>query len=97
MSASESILLVYVKKLAENYVQMSMWSVNAMVKTMINLKEKVDIGRYATLIASLNKKSKGRVCRKANVLTPDQINQFLTNVPDEEYLHKKVMINYNVH
>ncbi|XP_057320156.1 uncharacterized protein LOC130671118 [Microplitis mediator] len=91
-SASESILLAYFKKLAENYAPTSMWSIYSMLKTMINLKEKVDIGRYATLTALLKRKSEGHVCKKANVLTPDQINQFLSNAPDKEYLHKKVAL-----
>lgn len=42
------------------------------------------------LIAMLKRKSEGFESKKSNVLTPENINKFLNEAPDNEHLDKKV-------
>lgn len=92
-SVSESVMLAYFKEMSNKYAPSSMWAKYSMIKTMINLKEKVDIGKYTAITALLKRNAEGFVGKKSNILTPEQIKKFLTTAPDDNFLKVEVKLN----
>lgn len=93
---TETVLLAYFKELSDQYKPTTLWSQFSMLKTMLNLKEKVDIDKFLELPAFLKQKSRGYAPKKSKVFSANQIQNFLENAPDEHNLDKKVIILFGV-
>lgn len=91
-SFSENVLLVYFKKKSESMKSTSLWPIYSMLKATINLNNNVNISSYTKLIAFLKKQSVGCRSKKSRVLTRDDVNNFLTDAPNEKYLLIKVCL-----
>lgn len=89
-SFSENVLLAYFATLSETYKPSSLWSIYSMLKSTLNIKNDIDISTYPKLKAFLKRRSSGYKAKKAKILTADQINKFIVNAPNEEYLFLKV-------
>lgn len=89
-SFSEPIFLAYFNELAANYKPSSMWSTYSMLRSMIDIKHKLNIHNYSNLIAFLKQKNKGFRSKKAQVLNAEHINRFLQEAPDDKFLAVKV-------
>lgn len=87
---SEDVLLAYFAEKSEKLKSSTLWSVYSMIKLMLNLKENLDISRYYKLIAFIKRKSVGYIPKKSRVLTRVDIDKFLLEAPDNEYLLIKV-------
>lgn len=68
-----------------------------MVKTMLKIKENIDISEYRTLLAGLKKNASGFKSQKSELFTVDQIKKFLLEAPDVCYLGKKVRKFFKMH
>lgn len=91
-SFSENVLLAYFQNLSKKMKPSSLWAIYSMLRTTINLKNNVDISKYPKLCAFLKRKSDGYRPKKSKILTPQQIREFLSSAPDEEYLFTKVIV-----
>lgn len=63
-----------------------LWSKYSMVKSMLLLLENVDISRFFKVTTFLRKQSVVYEPKKATILTRDDVNRFLKEAPDEQYL-----------
>lgn len=63
-----------------------LWSKYSMVKSMLLLHENVDISRFFKVTTFLRKQSVVYEPKKATILTRDDVNRFLKEAPDEQYL-----------
>ena len=70
----------------------SLWSEYSMLKTMINLKEGINIADFVTLVSFLKKKNIGHVAKKSKVFSREEMNRFLIEAPDETFLMMKVVM-----
>lgn len=61
-----------------------------MLKSTMNIYEKIDIGKFCKLTAFLKKKHVGYVAKKSSVFTREDINKFLSEASDDEFLLTKV-------
>lgn len=95
-SVSQSMMIEYFEEISEKYKPSSLWSIYSMLKTIIYLKEDIDIGRYRDLLSLLKKKSEGFKSEKSSILTPQHIDKFLTEAPDDIYLAVKVKQTNNL-
>ncbi|XP_074105386.1 uncharacterized protein LOC141531448 [Cotesia typhae] len=62
-----------------------------MIKSLLNLKQGIDIGKFNKLKTFLKNQSKGFRAKKS-VLTWNEINKFLETATDEIYLAEKVIL-----
>ncbi|KAJ8984854.1 hypothetical protein NQ317_013055 [Molorchus minor] len=86
---SENVLTAYMKKLSCDIKPSTLWTTYSMLKTMINIKNNIDISSYPKLRSFLKLKSTGYKTKKSKILTPEQIKHFLLKTPDREYLFTK--------
>ncbi|XP_074103468.1 uncharacterized protein LOC141530326 [Cotesia typhae] len=74
----------------------SLWATYSMLRSMVDIKHNINIYNYSRLIAFLKQKNKGFKSTKALTLSAEQINQFLGEAPDNQYLPIKVALIYGV-
>ena len=89
-SSSEDILMAYFTQLKEKYKPSTLWNHYSMLKKTLNLKEKINIAQYSALTSLLRKEAKGFQSKGAKVFTVAQMNKFLQEAPDIQYLTHKV-------
>ncbi|KAJ8915486.1 hypothetical protein NQ315_003249 [Exocentrus adspersus] len=70
----------------------TLWAHYSMLKTMLNVKRNIDVSKFYKLSAFLKRKSEGYKPKKAKVLTLDQIDKFLLEAPDKDFLMIKVAL-----
>ncbi|XP_046630008.1 tyrosine recombinase XerC-like [Neodiprion virginianus] len=93
---SESIVMAYFKELSEKYKSSTLWSMFSMLKATIKIKENTDIDQYHSLKAFMKKTSSGFVSKKSKVLSSENVEKFLTEAPDREYLTTKVALIFGI-
>ena len=89
-SSSENILMAYFTELKKKYKPSTLWNTYSMLKKTLNVKEKINIAQYCALTSLLKKEAKGFQSKKVKVFTDAQINTFLQEAPDIQYLAHKV-------
>lgn len=89
----EQVLMAYFRQLHdEKKAPSSLWSIFSMLKKMILLEEKEDIGKYLPLRTYLKSLSVGFEPKQSSVFDKDQVSYFLRTAPDETYLAMKVKL-----
>lgn len=91
-SFSENVILAYFADLADRYKSSSLWSYYSMLKAVLKIKHDLDLEKYGKLRAFLKRKSEGYEAKKAKTLTPEEINKFIKEAPDNIYLLHKVRL-----
>ncbi|XP_016840860.1 uncharacterized protein LOC100680302 [Nasonia vitripennis] len=89
---SEETMLVYFDKYMKKYKPSSVWAHYSMIKTMIKVRENIDISTYKVLLNQLKINSSGYRSKKSEVFSGEQIKKFLEEAPDEIHLANKVVI-----
>lgn len=87
--SSENVVLAYFSELGENKKPSTLWASYSMLKSTLNIKHKVDISKFAKLIAYLKRKNVGYVPKKSRVFTKENIDVFLKNAAND-FLAQKV-------
>lgn len=86
---SEEVILAYFLKLSKTFQPPTLWSKYSMLRSTILIKEDIDI-KYPKLIAFLKKLGAGHKAKKAIVFSREEINKFIVEAPDDQYLMVKV-------
>lgn len=87
---SENVMLAYFSNLAEKHKSSTLWAQYSMLKAELNLKNNVNIAKYAKLNAFLKRQGEGYNPKKSKVLTKQEFDDFLQNAPNDTYLATKV-------
>lgn len=87
---SEHVLLAYFEEKSKKVKASTLWSMYSMLKSTLNIKENIDLRKFPKLVPYLKKKSVGYRAKKSKILTREQINRFITEANDENYLMMKV-------
>ncbi|PSN35649.1 hypothetical protein C0J52_18073 [Blattella germanica] len=74
----------------------SLWCTYSKLKTILRVREKVDVSSFTNVVSFLKKMSVRHVPRKSNVLSRSQIDEFLLNAPDDVFLLIKILIAFGV-
>ncbi|KAJ8909414.1 hypothetical protein NQ315_002852 [Exocentrus adspersus] len=85
---NEKVLLAYFQG-KKNMKSSTLWSLYSMLRTKISLKRNVDSKKYTSLISFLKRHSDGYQPKKSNILTKENIVDFLTKADDVHYLMAK--------
>ena len=89
---TEKVLLAYFLKLSTTLKPSTLWSKYSMLRTMIYLNRNVDISKFTNLIAFLKRKASGYQAKKSKVFTKLEIERFMKEADDKEFLLAKVVL-----
>lgn len=90
-STCETVVLAYFVELSEEGKKpTSLWAYYSMLKSIIRLKEKIDISNYFDLTAFLKRKSDGYEPTKSNVFEDYELQRFLVSAEESKWLDVKV-------
>ncbi|KAJ3649653.1 hypothetical protein Zmor_021381 [Zophobas morio] len=95
-SLTEDVFLAYFAEKSNSYKASSLWSTYSMLKAVLLLKENLDISKFCKVTAYLKRKSAGYQPKKSKCLSRDQIDKFLLEAPDKEFLLMKVALIFGV-
>lgn len=87
---TENVLLVYFMEKSKTIKSSTLWSIYSMLKATIMVNKDIDISHFKKLIAFMKKNSVGYRAKKSKIFSRIQINEFLSEAPDERYLMMKV-------
>lgn len=88
---SEDVLIAYFEDKFKDKKSSSLWCYYSMLKSTLSVKNNISINKYARLIAYLKKKSVGYRAKKSNVLKREDIEKFIKEAPDIDFLLLKVI------
>lgn len=94
VTISEKVMLNYFTELMESMQPSSLWAMYSMLKTTIKIYEQRDIGAYSNLVALLRRNSENYTPKKSSVLSDENIEKFLNEAPDDQFLVIKVRSTY---
>lgn len=89
----EKMLLAHFSEKSRYLKSSTMWSHYSMLKSKIYINHNINIKTYCNLIAFLKRKSEGYCAKKSKILTRPQVENFLKNANDNEFLLMKVSSN----
>lgn len=89
-TVSENILLGYLMQRSKVVKSSTLWSIYSMLKTMLNVRDGIDVKKFLKLVPFLKKKSVGYRAKKSKVFTHEQIDSFLKQASDANHLLWKV-------
>ncbi|PSN52463.1 hypothetical protein C0J52_14989 [Blattella germanica] len=84
------------RSMSKVFAASSLWCTYSKLKTILRVREKVDVSSFTNVVSFLKKMSVRHVPRKSNVLSRSQIDEFLLNAPDDVFLLIKVVIAFGV-
>ncbi|CAK1597504.1 unnamed protein product [Parnassius mnemosyne] len=67
-----------------------------MIKSMLKIRNNVDISEYPKLNAFLKRQSDSFTTKKSKILTSSEVERFLNEAPDDRYLATKVALIFGV-
>ena len=86
----EEVFLAFFSEKAKIIKSSTLWSTYSMLKSTILVKNNIDISKFSKLIAFLKKHNVGYQAKKSSIFTRNDVNKFLTEAPDDNYLMWKV-------
>ncbi|CAK1603812.1 unnamed protein product [Parnassius mnemosyne] len=95
-SFSENVMLAYFSELSAKLKPSTLWSRFSIIKSMLKIRNNVDISQYPKLNAFLKRLSDGFTTKKSKILTSNEVERFLNEAPDVRYLTTKVALIFGV-
>lgn len=87
---SENVMLSYFIEQSKTKKASTLWSIYSMLKTTIKIKKNVHIEKYSKLLAFLKRGSTGYKPKKSKTFSASNVQEFLNEAPDCEFLGTKV-------
>lgn len=87
---TERTFLAYFGAMSKDKSPTTLWSIYSMLKKTLRVKENFDMRQYSSLVDLLKVLSKGFHSKKAKVLSPQDVDKFLNEAPNEVHLATKV-------
>lgn len=94
---TESALLVYFDEKSKVVCASTLWAHYSMLKSVFNIRENIDISKFPKLLAFLKRRNEGFKPKKSKILTSEQVDQFLREAADDQYLMVKVSLKRCLH
>lgn len=89
---TEDMLLAYLTELSQVYAPTSLQTICSKLKTCLFKYDDVSTEMFSSLQRLVKVAKSGYTTRKAAVFTPEEIQLFVVNAPDDKYLVQKVML-----
>ncbi|XP_015114528.1 uncharacterized protein LOC107039426 isoform X2 [Diachasma alloeum] len=95
-SLTEDVFMDYFTDLAEKMKPSTLWSQYSMLKATMFANEKVNINNFHRLRSFLRTKSIGYKSKTSHGFTSREIETFLKDAPDSQYLAEKVSLIFGI-
>lgn len=89
-SGCHETLAIFVTIVTMKTCVVKLWGNYSMLKRLLIIKHNVNIKNYSQLIAFLKQNAEGYQSKQANVFTGDEVNRFISEAPDDQFLAVKV-------
>jgi Glu-tRNA(Gln) amidotransferase subunit E-like FAD-binding protein len=83
---NEEVLLAYFEQKSRTFKGSTLWSIYSMLRATLNVIRKIEIKNYSSLIAFIKRKSVGQVSKKFSVFAKLEVEKFLKEADNREYL-----------
>lgn len=90
---TENMLIDYFTELAENKKPSTLSVFHSMIKATLKSNDNIDISSYSALFEFIKRKNVGFKPAKAKLFTDEEIEKFINEAPDDDWLDVKVIIN----
>ena len=74
----------------EKFKPTTLWATYSMLKSTIHQKENITIENFKSLIVFMKRKAEGYIPKHAKVLKTTEVEKFLKEAPNNQYLATKV-------
>lgn len=95
-SFKEEVVLAYFREMSDKFKYSTLSTNFSILKNTLVLNHKVDISKYSKVIALIKSKAEGYTGKKSKTFSPDEINKFLKEAHDDEYLAAKVALIFGI-
>lgn len=89
-SFSENVVMAYFLELCSKMKSSTLWANYSMLKSTLAIKHDVNISKFPKLRSLLKRQSEGYKAKKSKILTKEEVNKFILEASDKEYLMIKV-------
>lgn len=93
-STTKDTVLAYFNYLSKKNAPSTCWTTFSKLKSLIKLKENINIGTYYDVIAFLKQNKKGYKPKQSEISTSEQVKDFILHAPDELFLDVKVKFHF---
>ncbi|KAF7997160.1 hypothetical protein HCN44_005437 [Aphidius gifuensis] len=93
---NEDLMIKYLIEMSSIIKPSSLYARYSMLKTMIKIKNNIDIDNYKKLKPFLKNQSCGFKSQKAATFTSNDVEKFLNEAPDNKYLIPKVALIFGI-
>ncbi|KAJ8913759.1 hypothetical protein NQ315_002439 [Exocentrus adspersus] len=90
--STKMFYLCFLRRNRKPFLPRLIWAHYSMLKTMLNVKRNIDVSKFYKLSAFLKRKSEGYKPKKSE----NQIDKFLLEAPDKDFLMIKVALIFGV-
>lgn len=87
---SEDVILAYLFEKSKILKSSSLWSNYSMLKSTLLINKNVDISKYPKVVSFLKRQSVGYKAKKSKVLTKEEVDKFMEEADNNNYLLIKV-------
>ncbi|XP_065223183.1 uncharacterized protein LOC135847549 [Planococcus citri] len=92
----QDVVLKFFTELANSKSPATLWSCYSMLRSMLHLKQNVDISKYTDLKEFIKSRNKDHIPVKAKIFTDEQLLKFINEAPDAVYLATKVVLIFTL-
>jgi hypothetical protein len=96
-SFSERTILAFLNEKKEKVSPNTLWSLTSMLKATLLAYHNVKLADYGKLTPFLKQNSVGYKPKKAKIFSKEQIDEFLLNAPNDDFLMQKVIFELKLH
>lgn len=93
---SENIVIAYLGELSSRYAPSTLWSIFSMLKSTLLVHSGKDIKGFEKVHAFLKRKSGNFTAKKSEVFSRENIMEFLSRAPDDQYLAVKLAMLFGI-
>ena len=93
---SDEVLLVFLAEKSKSAKPSTLWSRYSMIKSVLKIRENVDVSSFPKTNSFLKKQSIGFQPKKASVFTNEEITQLMIKAPNETWLLSKIILIFGI-
>ena len=93
---TESVILAYISELSKKYASTTLWTTFSMLRKTIMTNHGQDLGGLLKVVAFLKRKPSDHATKKSAIFTRPQIERFLKEANNDDFLHVKVVILFGL-
>jgi hypothetical protein len=92
-SFSERTIMAFLDEKRDKVSPNTLWGISSMLKSTLLSYHNIDLSKYPKLTPYLKRNSVGYQPKKAKIFRHEEMDRFLLEAPDEQFLMKKVFFS----